>query len=266
MHHEINKAITFSTDTATLSVFDPECLKHRLNTACDWWCGSFAGLEEVANGRVAFISVAADGVFKVRITSGDLASNERDYATERLGPLGLEVKSGKVFVGPGERITGGGFAPDAARLRDGEGTIVDIPPGKYDLLVYSVEWFESPRWWNSDGTRPDDTPPDFVVVLSPRTSDFKRLTNEPRISGVGSTFLFASTTRQVGPALGLVFTTEVWKNPAGLTLKAGGPGSYKPLLQDFSGLTWRDKVSVRVLSIDHQAQTTSVELVKKLSP
>jgi hypothetical protein len=264
MQHEVNRTITFWTDTATLAVFDPECLAERVNAGCDWWCGSFTKIEEVAEGKVAFISTAADGVFKVRITSGELSPHERDYAKERLGPLGLEVKSGRVFVGKGERITGGGFAPDPVHVCEGEGSFVEIPPGKYDLLVISVEWFESPLWWNMDGNRPDDAPADLVVVLTPRTSAFKRLTVEPRLNGVENSFLFASSTRQVGPAPGLVFATEVWKSPSGLTLKAGDPSSYKPKLKDFSGLAWRDKISVRVLSVDHEAQTTQVELVEKL--
>lgn len=263
MKSEINKTMTVCTDSATLAVFDLECLKHRLNADCDWWCRPFAEIEEVAEGKLTFISTAADGVFKVRITSGDLTVYERDYAEERLGPLGLEVESGAVFVGKGERITGGGFAPNAG-LCDGEGTFVDISPGKYDLIAYSIKWFDSPLWWNSDRNRPEDAPPDFVFVLMPRTSDFKRLTKEPRFTEVGDSFLFESATRQVGPVLGLVFDTEVWKGASGLTLKAGGPRSCKPLLRDFSGLAWRDKVRVRVVSVDHHAQTCQVELVKKL--
>ncbi len=264
MQHEVNQIITFWTDTATLAVFDPECLAERVNAKCDWWCGSFTEIEEVAEGKASFISTAADGVFRVRITSGELSLHERDYAKERLGPLGLEVKSGRVFVGKGERITGGGFAPDAAHVREGEGSFVEMPTGQYDLLVFSIEWFDSPLWWNMNGTRPHDAPADLVVVLTPRTSAFKRLTAEPRLGGVENSFLFASSTRQVGPAPGLVFATEVWKSPSGLTLKAGGPCSYKPTLKDFSGLAWRDKINVRVISVDHAAQTTQVELVEKL--
>jgi hypothetical protein len=265
MQSEIDKTITFSTDAATLAVFDPECLAERVNARCDWWCGLFAELEEVAEGKVAFISTATDGIFKARITSGDLFPHERDYARERLGPLGLEVKSGRVFIGKGELITGGDHAPEPGSVREGEGSFVEMPPGLYDLWFFSIEWFESSLWWNVNGNKPDDAPADLVIVLTPRTSAFKCLTTEPRLSGLENSFLFPSSTRQVGPAPGLLFTTEVWKSPSGLTLKPGGPCSYKPTLKDFSGLAWRDKISVRVLSVDHVSQTTIVELVEKFS-
>lgn len=261
---EINQTINFVTDTATFAVFDPECLKARLDEPCDWWCGSFAEIKEIMEGKAAFVSTTADGVFKVRITSGDLTPEERDYCTERIGPLGFEVKSGKVFVGQGERITGGGFAPEEATLSNAEGSFVEIPPGAYDIHVYSIVWFDSPLWWRPDGQRPETAPADLVVTIEERSEEFKAPTQELRLCGLGDSFLFESNTRQIGPIAGLTFATEVWKNPSGLTLKAGGPRSYKPILKDFTGLAWRDKVLVRVLTVDHQTQTTEVELAMKL--
>lgn len=81
----MDEVINFFTDTATLAIFDCSLLSHRLNDDCDWWCGSFEDIEEVKKGDVSLISLGADGVYKVRVTDGELSDEERDYAKINLG-------------------------------------------------------------------------------------------------------------------------------------------------------------------------------------
>lgn len=59
------------------------------------------------NGLVALMHLGCDGVFKLRVTDGELTSGERDYAACCLELLGLTVESGLIrvsgFGSPGPR-------------------------------------------------------------------------------------------------------------------------------------------------------------------
>ncbi|WP_431089630.1 DUF6386 family protein [Paenibacillus sp. 8b26] len=45
----------FTTDTATLCIFDTEALKHRLDDEPDWWSIEEDELGELNQGNVAFL-------------------------------------------------------------------------------------------------------------------------------------------------------------------------------------------------------------------
>ena len=55
--------VEFVTDTATMCIFDPASLKHRLDDDCDWWSIADSELEEVNRGNVAFLNLGSDGVY-----------------------------------------------------------------------------------------------------------------------------------------------------------------------------------------------------------
>src|SRR5262245_24423499 len=137
----MNAIINFFTDTATLAGFDPMGLTHRVADTSDWWTDNFLELEEVRLGAMALIDLGSDGVFRARITDGDLTPDEHDYAAEVIRDLGLEVTSNAVYVGPGECLPGGGFdAPDLAR-----GIMLPLTNGAYKLDAYAIQWSDSPR-------------------------------------------------------------------------------------------------------------------------
>ena len=50
-----------------------------------------------------------------------------------------------------------------------------------------------------------------------------------------------------------------------LVLKPCGPLAYRPILQDLSGVEWRDEIDVRVVSVDHEANEFEAELIAKRS-
>ena len=256
----MNQTFKFFTDTATLAVFDPESLAHRVNDDADWWCDDLIDLDEIQSGTIALFSLGGDGVYQTRVTTGKLDDDERDYAAELIANLGVVVTSGKLFVGPGECLPGGDMPFDPS---DSEhGTLIAIENGQYFVDVYSIHWFDSPRWWTEDNVPPDDAPVDYVVLLRPRTTPGAPIDSEPRFDGFDGEFLFASSTRTVGPQPGMILTTRVRKGPDGLTLKDCGPCNYQASLIDYSNAAWKDTIRFKVLTVDHEAQTMTGEYVE----
>jgi hypothetical protein len=258
----MNSLVEFFTDTATLAIFDPIRLKHRVTGASDWWCENFLELEEVRSGAIALLSLGGDGVFRARITDGHLTPDERDYAAEVVRGLGLEVTSNAVYVGPGECLPGGGFAlPDLKR-----GIMLEMKNGAYNVDAYAIEWSDSPRWWNEEHTIREDAPTDFVLVIQCRSSPFRQPDSEPRFSGVDDRFLFDSPARRVGPEPGMLLTTSVRKGPSGLTLKDCGPRYYQATLVDYSSVKWKDRIRFEVLSVDHKSRLITGKFIELLPP
>src|SRR5262245_2062385 len=54
-------------DTATLAVFDPARLRHRLSDAADWWTWPPDVLADLNAGNVVPVDPGADGVYHVTV-------------------------------------------------------------------------------------------------------------------------------------------------------------------------------------------------------
>ena len=118
----MNKTFSFTTDTATLSIFDLVSLKHRVSDDADWWSIPEDELEEVNKGNVLFLNLGEDGQYTVRVV---------DNISENYKSLFLNVPSGKVFVGGGEDTSGGYLEPDGSDYMSGVFLIMDI--GNYEV-------------------------------------------------------------------------------------------------------------------------------------
>ncbi|MGP2886174.1 DUF6386 family protein [Serratia marcescens] len=118
----MNKTFSFTTDTATLSIFDLVSLNHRISDDADWWSIPEDELEEVNKGNVLFSNLGEDGQYMVRVV---------DNISENYKSLFLNVPSGKVFVGAGEDTSGGDLEPDGSDYMSGVFLILDI--GNYEV-------------------------------------------------------------------------------------------------------------------------------------
>lgn len=261
----MDERIQFFTDTATLAIFDNEMLASRLSDDGDWWCFDFASIDEVKEGKISLISLGGDGTFVVRITDGELLPVEQDYAIMRFQDLGVEIVSGSMFVGNGECIPGEDFSTSPENIENGEGRFISLSPGKYSLEVYLIDWFDSPNYWNSEYKTPDNAPADIVILVRSRDKSFKAYQHEPHLVPDSSEFLFESVNRVVGPIPGMLLETKVWKNSKGLTLKDCGPLNYKPIAEDYSKMQWKDKVRIKVVSVDHEKKTMDVEYLETVN-
>jgi hypothetical protein len=256
----MNRLVRFFTDTATLAVFDPEQIEHRSDDDADWWCVDFSQVDEIRSGSIALVSLGADGVYQARLTENGLSADERDYAAECVAGLGVEVCSGNVFIGPGECLPG-----DGSRFNQSEaerGMLCEISIGLYSIDIYAINWFDSPRWWTEDHHPPNDAPADYVITLRPRSGPFAAINSEPRFSGTSDSFLFESSTRQIGPRPGMILTTKVRKGPDGLALKDCGPCHYRATLLDYSQVAWTDTIRFKVVAVDHNAKEMTGEFIE----
>jgi len=60
------KEFSVFTDTATLSVFDIDAVKHRVPDSLDWGTIEENEILEVNKGNIAFLGLGADGDYIVR--------------------------------------------------------------------------------------------------------------------------------------------------------------------------------------------------------
>lgn len=259
----MQQKIVFATDTATLAVFDPATLVPRESDEVDWWATEFHQLPEVATGKIALVGLGSDGVYRLRLSdSPELSEAERAYAAEKV-TLGVEVVSGRLFVGAGEHLPGGESSPDASgELAE---FFVEAPNGRYKLEVYSISWNGAADWMVPAG-QPihESAPPDLVLVLQPRAK-FAKPKEEPRLFCRFGQWVFPKEPRQVGPVPGMLIETLVVKRGLEKVLKWAGPGHYRPILPDMAGLAWRDRLEVRVAgNVDHEEKSFAAELVRRL--
>ncbi|AGB80883.1 hypothetical protein D781_0524 [Serratia sp. FGI94] len=118
----MDKSFTFTTGTATLSIFDLVSLKHRVNDDADWWSVPEDELDEINKGNVLFLNLGEDGQYTVRVV---------DNIRESYASLFLNVPSGKVFIGSGEDTSGGDLEPDGSDYMSGMFFMLDI--GSYEV-------------------------------------------------------------------------------------------------------------------------------------
>lgn len=111
---------TVTTDTATIVLFDPESMRHRLNEDADWWSSPQDELLEVNHANAAFLNVTADGVYELEVASHeDLADADVEMV--------LRNSSGRFFFGVGEMMTSAGLEPEA----EYGNVFIEVEPGLY---------------------------------------------------------------------------------------------------------------------------------------
>ena len=91
-----------STDTATICLFDLVAMQHRKDDIGDWWSFPRERELEIANSTVLFIDVGDDGDYEVEV--------HQIWGEEEVG-FCLASPSERLFVGPGEEMSGAGFEP-----------------------------------------------------------------------------------------------------------------------------------------------------------
>lgn len=156
------------TDSAMLSLFDPylfegtkpaEVWPHHRNPA-------------VREGKLVLVGLQGDCRFRLRMTDGNLTDRERDLVNDTVGPLGLEVSSGRVYASgmdlPGEAAS--------VYANHGAGGFVELAPGSYNITVHELDLQHV-----AEAERA--SLPDFVALVSQRTGAFAGVDNELCFSG-----------------------------------------------------------------------------------
>jgi hypothetical protein len=121
----------FKTDTATLIVVDPACVRHRLDDDADWWSIPADEVGEVNRGNALFVNLGSDGVYDLDLTTEAAPSGSKPAHAL------IRNESGRFFVGAGEYtpyMTSEGIEPEAV---DGN-VFVELPPGTYRAAVWRI--------------------------------------------------------------------------------------------------------------------------------
>src|SRR5437763_1025325 len=130
------KTAAFETDLATLAVFDPKALLHRMREPRDWWqAQSQLDLPEVLEGAIALFPIGDEGTFGVRLTL-DVASpllepTPRADASAASLRVPRVVRRSAPTRAPSER----GRAAPTPILEEDEGP---PPPPSYGPFEYSL--------------------------------------------------------------------------------------------------------------------------------
>lgn len=114
------------TDTATIVVFDPACLKHRVADDCDWWSIQADELTETNAGNVLFLATRSDGVFEIETTE------TLPCAGTQCVEAVLKNQSGRLFIGAGEYVSGGDLEPVA----EYGNVFLEAEPGPYRIKAW----------------------------------------------------------------------------------------------------------------------------------
>ncbi|HEX7858324.1 MAG TPA: DUF6386 family protein [Sphingobium sp.] len=116
---------SFYTSTATIVVYDLESLRHRLDDDVDWWADPEAEIDEINRRNVLIVGLGFDGFYDLDIVEEDIGA--QSYS--------LRFPSGKIFIGPGEALTGGGDEPDESC----GGLFLNLPAGDYKVGINGSE-------------------------------------------------------------------------------------------------------------------------------
>ena len=99
---------SFRTDTATLAVFDPVRLKHRLDDHADWWSLTKDEVADINAGNVLFVSTGLDGDYVLNVYF--------EAAPHSVSPISLSAligcDSGELCFHAGEYVPADGMMPD----------------------------------------------------------------------------------------------------------------------------------------------------------
>ena len=246
----MNHEITISTDVATIAFFDPIILDSHRNDAADWWACSFEEISEINDGLVTFVSTGSDGVFSIKITTGELTELEKIHAVDVIDNLGVKVSSEKLYIGDGINIPGGGYNSSTEKS-------ISFPNGNYKLTIYAIN-------------QPDDgTLPDVIAIISPRDQNDQIVTKRLMLEWDNSNYLFNPKPKL---KLGKVLSGKVWKTnrtESGLIIKDSeyswpdSHSDYDAILEDMSQVNRGDKVKIKTIAINEEEDLLVCELISR---
>ena len=106
--------------TATLVIFDLERLSHRVDDDVDWWAEAEPEVAELHGRNLIVAGLNANDWYDVSVGNDEVHDSTK---------YSLAVPSGRVFVGSGEEISGGGREPTGQH----GGVILALEPGDYEV-------------------------------------------------------------------------------------------------------------------------------------
>ncbi|MEW4372658.1 DUF6386 family protein [Paenibacillus kandeliae] len=118
----MRSTFSFTTDTAALSIFDLQAIRHRMENTPDWWTIEEDELEESNYGRILFLHFENDGTYDVQIMTHIQQPQLSGF---------LHMPSGQLFIDAAEDTTGGDLEPDDSEAVSGN--VWSVRPGVYEV-------------------------------------------------------------------------------------------------------------------------------------
>src|SRR5258708_1884624 len=101
--------IVVTTDTASVCVFDPKNLQHRITDSVTWWTDRKEALKEINAGNALFVKLGGDGEYAFNVRLGK--EKPKDAKISAI----LHCPSGRVYFGASEWTTSDGQEPSEER-------------------------------------------------------------------------------------------------------------------------------------------------------
>lgn len=274
---QFDKTYTFITDAASMAVFDPTVIIDRVEDDVVWFAASqFHELKEVVAGDCAIVGLGNDGGYKIRVTQEELTEEEKAFAKDK-AHLGLKIVSGNLVVGALEVLPGGNIYTTFESINDLQGGFIDIPNGEYDLHIYGLDYNILNELPDDADIALQDSLPDIVVVITPRTEKFVAPAEENVFFiDTDKPFLFASPLRKKilakrrgAQLIGKRIKAKVYKSTTsehGFSLRehdSNWPNGYDVELEDYSQIQWKDRLVLEITAVDKTRKLLTAKVVEK---
>lgn len=164
----MNRTLDLWTDGASLALFDPALFEGQPQN----WPFPLHDDARVQSGEFVAVQLQDDGTFRLRVTSEGLDAREEALLNDSVGPLGLVVRSGKVYASGMDLPC----EPFKTYARRGAGAFFDLLPGEYDVVVHELDLA-------SIAEEERAALPDYVAVIWQREAPFPGLRADPHFMG-----------------------------------------------------------------------------------
>lgn len=156
----VEQRFVIGTDTASIYLYHPDDLAHRLKSPDGWERYGFACGKELAAGRLVLFSTGGDGGYDLRFTTGALTAREKKMQVGSWD-YRLRVTRGKACVDGGYHVPNVDFKEPKKEYDYREW--IEVPNGDYRVEVCDIDSFNEPGMKNDDGTLKPDALPSYVL-------------------------------------------------------------------------------------------------------
>ena len=120
-----NTTGNFSTNTASLVVFDPLCLANRIGDDCDWWSDPMEELAEINAGNAMFAGLGCDGMYALTVYYLKRGEVMPEVSCKAV----VKTVMGSFYIGAGEEVIGESIGPSTQY----GGMLFSLPAGNYEV-------------------------------------------------------------------------------------------------------------------------------------
>ncbi|MBN8827929.1 MAG: hypothetical protein J0H68_04410 [Sphingobacteriia bacterium] len=132
-----NANLTFYQNSNSFAIFDPSQSFINEHDNPTWWKDfEKRNIKEIEEGKITLFNAGNEGLYKVKVTTGDLTNYEKEYCTHKVEGLGLEVVSGKFIISKTTALSS--KSTQFSSITDHEGITFLAENGNYSITIYCI--------------------------------------------------------------------------------------------------------------------------------